>query len=237
MRRANWCADCWAAAEDACRDAHRLVDREAAGQDAQAELARVQADAAAELARVQRRHAEELARAQGRLEAVSDERALAGPVIQANVEPNEEHGYTITGGPILLALATTEANAEEKEAICRQLEGLVIRFEKHGNVYSGRVDVKALGGLMAKLPDFVKGQAVQSGTVLLDGKGKLDVYSSRMTWRGDVATKEFGFVQSDLDVVLEYTVCDNYCKPLWNCCCTTDAMGRTTLSGVKFQDD
>lgn len=225
MRRVDWCADCWAVAEDACRGGHWVLDRGAAEEGARAEFA------AATL---------EVARLQLRLDSLAEARTLGNPVLKGRVAGRDSDGYHIPGGAIRIALAATQSlTARLKRAICEQLTFMDLDFS--GSNAFGYVDLSALSGLRDTLPDCLDcGQETREGTVTLDRRGLLQVHlrktkkvNSGPDW--DRGLKVFGYVQSGLDGMIGSGCsgdCGGYDR---SCYCNTGEKGSTTLDNVKFE--
>lgn len=245
--------DCRAAVLDACRGAHRLLDREEAVKDAQAKMATAQtklqaarATYKAALTAAQR----ETAQQQAQLDALAKARELTSPVLKARVakcEPYDADGWRVEGGDIHIAMAATQTlTDEEQKAVCEALQDLEVEYELDKTdcvVASGGLAVGALDVIKDKLPDCVQGQTARKGDVLLSALGQLEVYFVDMPSKGGPGVKMFGRVLSGLDA-LEGTGCDG--DPDYDmgeeclsgaatCFCRTGDASLTTISDFKFE--
>lgn len=185
-----------------------------------------------------------LKKVQKRLNALADARALQGPVLKATVEENCDDSWSIEGGDIRIAIATS-LTKKEKKAICKELEGLDVDYEAddHDAISAyGKVDVAALQGVMNKLPDCVAGQGAPRGVVLLSGTGRLEVFFKEQPSRRVEGFKMFGQVKSERDLrALEGSGCalnvcedERYGRGYSNCFCQTGNTESTTLNDVEF---
>ncbi|XP_034248969.1 uncharacterized protein LOC117649894 [Thrips palmi] len=187
-----------------------------------------------------------LKRLQKRLKALAGARALQGPVLKATVEENCDDSWYIAGGDIRIGIAAS-LTSKEKKAVCEALEGLDVDYEvddddKEAVAAYGDVDVTALQGVMAKLPDCAAGQGVPRGAVLISGKGRLEVFFQEQPSREVHGFKMFGQVKSEGDLhALEGAGCrlnvcedERYGRGYSDCFCQTGNTQSTTLNDAEF---
>lgn len=239
---AEWCADCWAEAQEVCGGCgHCLLALEVAEEDVQASLTAAH---------------REMTRQQARLDALGRARARRSPVLTASVPHSEgnEDGWMVEGGSIHIALAATKTLTEEDKAVvCAALEDLDMQYEMEEYVSVtayGDVTDGALDSIVAKLPACVEGQTARKGAVLLHEGSRLEVYFRDTPLSGGPRVHVFGHVQDGLDDMKaagcdgksygggysQYGRYDGCRSRAVECYCVEGFAQDTTLSDVQFED-
>ncbi|XP_034246746.1 uncharacterized protein LOC117648360 [Thrips palmi] len=243
---ADWCADCWAAAKDACHGAHRLLDIAVAEEEATAEFTAAKQEVSrtrSELVAA----TQEAERKQSRLDALVDASVLESPVIKVRIDEVSLPGWYVAGGHMHIGLAATKPlTAADKRAICEALAGLEMEYHTQGTertiAYGYAKVTDPLKGAMEKLCDYVEGQQLREGTVLLGADGQLEVFfpSSKQlpcvnVWVSCLGTKVLGLVQTGLSI-LEGEACIgvSHCGGDDGDCFCERRDANCTLSEVEF---